>query len=309
MPSEMQAYVFVVGTGRCGSSLIHEVLAGHPDIGFVSNLDDLLPWPHLKGRWNSMLFRHLSPDFSRKGRVRFAPSEGYRLLEREVSPILARPARDLLAEDATPRLAERFRRSFEMRARVQGRPVFLHKFTGWPRTGFVQAVFPGARFVHVLRDGRAVANSLVQMQWWQGFRGPEHWDWGPLSDDDRATWEAGGRSFAVLAGLEWKLLMNAFEAAKAGIAPDRWLDVRYEDFLSEPREQAARILRFMQLEWTDAFERRFTRYGFIDSRTDAFRKELATADLEALERLLGANLERLGYLGSASGGTGLEGVV
>jgi hypothetical protein len=294
--SEAPSYVFIVGTGRCGSSLVHEVLAGHPDVGFISNLDDLLPWPRLNGRWNNGLYHRLPPHFTRKGRVRFAPSEGYRLLEREVSPIVVRPPRDLLAEDAAPWLAERLRRAFETRARVQGRPVFLHKFTGWPRTGLIRAVFPEARFVHVVRDGRAVANSLVQMAWWQGFRGPDHWDWGPLTESDRRAWEATGRSFAVLAGLEWKLLMEAFEAAKAQVRPDHWLDVRYEDLLAEPREETARILRFMQLDRSSGFERRFARHRFSDLRADAFRKELTSADLDALERALGPWLERLGYL-------------
>src|SRR6266508_3574126 len=34
---------FVIGTGRCGSSLVTEVIARHPAVGFVSGLDDKLP--------------------------------------------------------------------------------------------------------------------------------------------------------------------------------------------------------------------------------------------------------------------------
>ena len=48
--------VFVVGTGRCGSSLVHEMIAPHHDVGFVSNIDDNLPFLDLKGRYNNLLF-------------------------------------------------------------------------------------------------------------------------------------------------------------------------------------------------------------------------------------------------------------
>jgi nucleoside-diphosphate-sugar epimerase len=42
MTSELRTYAFVLGTGRCGSTLIHELLARHEGVGFLSNLDDRL---------------------------------------------------------------------------------------------------------------------------------------------------------------------------------------------------------------------------------------------------------------------------
>ena len=42
----------VAGTGRCGSTLVQELLCRHPATGFVSGLDDKLPKLNLTGRWN-----------------------------------------------------------------------------------------------------------------------------------------------------------------------------------------------------------------------------------------------------------------
>jgi hypothetical protein len=283
--------LFVLGTGRSGTTLVHELLARHEHVGFVSNIDDHAPVP-LSGRGNGPLFRALPPSFARKGRPRFAPSEGHRSLAREVSPVIARPYRDLVASDAMPWLAERLRLYYGRRAAAQGAPVFLHKFAGWPRAGLLDAVFPTARFVHVYRDGRAVASSLMQTPWWPGFRGPVGWPYGPVP----VEWQGVQDSFVGLAGLTWAVLIDAFEAAASEIPSDRWLEVRYEDFVAAPEEGARRLLDFCGLEWTPAFRRQLARSSFSTGRTQAFRTDLTPASVGLLEDLLRSRLCRLGYL-------------
>jgi len=299
------SFAFVLGSGRCGSTLVHDVLARHPDVGFVSNVDDRLSPLGLRGRGNGRAYRMVPPALTEKGRPRFAPSEGYRVLAKEVSQALVAPVRDLVGDDATPWLAQRFERFFTERARAQGAPVFLHKFTGWPRAGFIHRVMPDARFVHIVRDGRAVANSLLQMPWWRGYHGPTEWRWGPLPDGYQEEWESSGRSFVVLAGLEWKMLIDASERAKAEVPIAQWLDVRYEDVVAEPVRTLETILAFLGLPWTDAFEKGFARYTFRTSRTEAYRDELSAFDVDALERSLAGHLERLGY----RSGSVVQGVV
>lgn len=150
--------VFIVGSGRCGSTLIHEIISRHEAFGFVSNIEDNFAALNKMGKWNGYLYRTPIGNFTTKGKLRFAPSEAYQIISREVSPIYANSCRDLLASDATPWLEKRFRRFFEERAQAQGRPFFLHKYTGWSRLGFFSSIFPDAKFIHIVRDGRAVAN-------------------------------------------------------------------------------------------------------------------------------------------------------
>ncbi|MFI9553890.1 sulfotransferase family protein [Nonomuraea endophytica] len=283
---------FVIGTGRCGSTLVHEVLARHPALGFVSNLDDRFAHcPSLVRRGANTLYRRVPAALTRKGRPRFAPSEAYRALSREVSPLLSEPFRDLTAEDATPWLADRLRRFFLTRWEAAGTPQYSHKFTGWPRTGLLREVFPDARFVHVVRDGRAVANSWLQMPWWRGHLGPGGWHFGPLPDRYAEEWEASGRSHVLLAGLAWKLLMDAYTSASC----DGWLEVRYEDLLADPRKHVELILDFLDLPWTPAFERGFARHTFTSGRADAYRTDLTPAQQSMLTRSLEPHLRAHGY--------------
>jgi hypothetical protein len=289
-------FVFVLGTGRCGSTLVEEVLCRHPSVGFVSNLEDRFKLPVSAGRWNGSLYRRLPAAVTQKSRLRYAPSEAYRVLSREVSPVLASAPRDLVASDVTPWLESRFRAFFTDRAHAQGTDTFLHKFTGWPRSGFIRGVFPSARFIHVVRDGRAVANSWLQMPWWLGYEGPDHWQWGPLPTELAAEWQESGGSFVVLAGLLWKMLIDAFDLARKEIPASDWLEVRYEDVAANPRTTFAKMLEFCSLPWDAEFERGFERHTFTASRSDAFRRDLATTDVERLSRILASPLASRGYV-------------
>jgi sulfotransferase family protein len=298
---------FVIGTGRCGSTLVQEVLARHPEVGFVSNLEDKLPGLDLCGRWNNLLLRRAAPRDPRfgpfrdrprlieRGRLRVAPSEGWQVLERQVSPIMTAPHRDLLASDLTPWLATRLERFFERRMAAQGRRVFLHHVTGWPRARLWQAAFPEARFIHVVRDGRAVANSCLQTSWWSGYQGPSGWHLGPLPQPYAEEWDASNGSFVLLAGLGWKLLMDAYASARDLVPADRWLDVRFEDVLADPRSCFKEMLAHMQLEEERSFVRALSGTRFAADRGEAFRQELGSAAVELLERSLSGHLRRWGY--------------
>ncbi|MFI6760017.1 sulfotransferase family protein [Micromonospora sp. NPDC050417] len=297
----------VVGTGRCGSTLVQELLSRHPGVGFVSGLDDKLSRLNPKGRFNGTLYRRSAPRpvgmtslrhsrrLLERGRLRVAPSEAYHLLDRQVLAGFSRPCRDLLAEDLTPFVARRLRAFFDQRIARQGCEQLIQHVTGWPRTGLLHAAYPDLRVVNVVRDGRAVANSWLQMGWWDGWRGPDNWIYGPLPADLREEWAESGRSFQVLAALGWKMLMEAFTEARLRHPGDQWLDVRYEDLVAQPREQVARMLDFLGLEWSPAFEKGFARYDFPPGRAAAYRDELTPVQLGAMERVLEKPLAEWGY--------------
>ncbi|RAO34067.1 hypothetical protein PSN13_02934 [Micromonospora saelicesensis] len=297
----------VVGTGRCGSTLVQELLSRHPAVGFVSGLDDKLARLNPKGRFNGALYRRSAPRpagmtslrhsrrLLERGRLRVAPSEAYHLLDRQVLAGFSRPCRDLVAEDLTPFVARRLRAFFDERIARQGCQQLVQHVTGWPRTGLLHAAYPELRVVNVVRDGRAVANSWLQMGWWDGWRGPDNWIYGPLPSDLREEWVESGRSFQVLAALGWKMLMDAFTQARLRHPADQWLDVRYEDLVEQPREQVGRMLDFLGLPWSTAFERGFSRYDFTVGRAEAYRDELSPAQLTAIERVLEKPLAEWGY--------------
>jgi hypothetical protein len=100
----------------------------------------------------------------------------------------------------------------------------------------------------------------------------------------------------VLAAVNWKMLIDAFEEAQSKVAPGSWLELRYEDVVSDPRTSFATMLNFLGLEWDDAFEGWFARYRFGRGRNEAFRSEFGPADCMLLDEVLGDHLARYGYV-------------
>jgi len=301
-------YLFIIGTGRCGSTLVQELIAQHPDVGFISNVDMALAPFNPKGRANRLLTRAVTGALGRRDsaylkhqratlaeHVHFGPSEAYRLLDAQLSPIVSEPFRDLTEDDVTPWLADRFRAFFEERAAAQRTPAFMHKFTGWPRARFISEIMPEARFLHVLRDGRAVASSIVQRPWWKGRLGVPGWGFGDLSPELSELWAKHDRSLITLAGLEWRILMDAFDAAHERVGDDRWLELRYEDLVSDPRAHWPSILSLAGLAWDDRFEASFQAYPVATGRREAFRRDLTPRQVEQLEEAIGGHLEARGY--------------
>ncbi|GAJ21506.1 unnamed protein product, partial [marine sediment metagenome] len=81
------------------------------------------------------------------------------------------------------------------------------KLTGWSRIEYIKELFPDAKFIHILRDGRGVANSLINVDFWKGWEGPHKWRWGMLNEEKMKEWNKYDQSFVILAAMEWKILV------------------------------------------------------------------------------------------------------
>ena len=128
------------------------------------------------------------------------PSEAYAYWE-QIAPGFSEPFRDLVASDLTERTKVNLQNAVE-RLVVDGRPHPLIKITGWPRMGYLYEAFPKAKFIHVVRDGRAVVNSIMQIDFWEGWRGTKGWRGLDMTPEQQARWDASGQSFVTLGAME-----------------------------------------------------------------------------------------------------------
>lgn len=283
--------IIIVGTGRCGSTLLHRLLATHPQVMWLSGFALLFPTKPAWNRWavtamGNPLLRRLVGAWIR-------PNEQYRFWDHYTYGSFSEPCRDLVRSDVTARVRDQVRAAFEAML-TPSRNRLLLKITGWPRIGFLSELFGDAKFVHIVRDGRAVANSLLHVHFWRGWYGPHGWRAGLLSPEDQATWEAHDRSFVALAGLEWRIQMRAIEAARRALDPRRFLEIKYEWLCEQPLEACRQVSEFAALPVSAKFERH-VRSEVIRNMSSRWRQDLTPAQQALLDDLLREDLLRYGY--------------
>jgi omega-hydroxy-beta-dihydromenaquinone-9 sulfotransferase len=282
--------IIIVGTGRCGSTIFHRLLAKHPETMWLSGFCDRYPArPDLNRRavtaMGNPLLRSL---FDR----RIQPGENYYFWDHYAYGF-AEPCRDLVRTDVTSRVKQQVRAAMGAML-TPARHRLLIKITGWPRLGYLNEIFEDARFIHLVRDGRAVAASLLHVDFWRGWYGPQGWRAGLLSPEDQALWEAYDRSFVALAGLEWRIQMRAMEAARRAVDPSRLMEIRYEDFCERPNETFREVLEFTELPSSRALDAHLAATP-IRNTSNRWRDALTAAQQRILEDLLRDDLRRYGY--------------
>jgi hypothetical protein len=282
--------IIIVGTGRCGSTALHCLMARHPNLAWFSGFLN----KHPDGNVNRWLMRAIDwPVIGRYFTSRFQPWECYPFWEEHCRGF-SEPCRDLTADDVTPRTHAAMRGVME-RLVTAKRSRLLIKITGWPRLGFLREIFPDAKFIHVIRDGRAVANSNLAVDFWDGWRGPQSWRFGSLSPAEQDVWDRMGRSFVALAGIEWNKLVTAARITQSVVLPENFLEVRYEDLCADRFGVMWRILDCCELPMTSTFESELRQFP-LESQNDKWRKDLTRRQQEVLENVMRDQLQSCGYI-------------
>ena len=276
---EVKKPIFIVGVGRSGSTIFNKVFSEHPQAAWISaRLLDMLPAKPQANRWllNMVDYPVVGPFLKN----RFQPGEGYGFWEYHC-PGFSEPCRDLLPLDVTNKHKKKIAQLMSQITTAK-RNRLLIKITGWPRIGFLHEIFPDAKFIHISRDNRGVINSMINVDWWWGWRGPTNWRWGDLTPEQYAEWERFDRSFIALAGIEMNILAAAMENAKTYVAPENFKEVRYEDLCDDPIGIFKQVVEFCELDWSATFEHRINQYQLKDTNYK-WQEELTEAQKEIVE--------------------------
>jgi hypothetical protein len=166
--------------------------------------------------------------------------------------------------------------------------VFINKrIANNRRIGLLRTAFPDARFVALVRDGRAVALSLSKVDWWETSIVPGY-------GDTPARWRAGGGDPWELCARNWVEELDAMEAGLASVEPSDVLRLTYEGFVDDPATSLDRIAAFAGLG-PDAAWRRSVRGLRFPNRNESWKRELDADALATITRVQAEHLARYGY--------------
>ncbi len=289
--SSIDRPVFIFGVPRSGTTVTQALMASHPDLAWSSQFTNRFPeHPQL-----ALLSRVLDVDsvrrrLSTRWWITPRPAEPYILLRYVTDSAFTQP-RPLAEADVTPHAASRYRHVVRQHLHWQGKSRYLQKHTGFPRTRYLRTIFPNARFVHVLRDGRAVANSLVHVGFFDSMKGS--WPWGPMRPEFEQEYLESGQAPIVLAAIWWKTLIDLIEPAMLELPSGHGVTVRYDELIVRPQETMAELAESCDLELSPVFSQRVRRIRV--SGSDDKWKQLPREEQRLLEDSLGDHLARLGF--------------
>jgi hypothetical protein len=296
------APLFLLGPARSGTSLLYKLLCLHPEAAYISNY--VARFPALP--WLAVLNRVAGVSAERRRRVWFGAegSNAYvyggrrSLLDRafpmpvEGEPVFHRagvPATSMPAPARADATARRVAGAVRAVRRASGGAVFVNKrIANIYRTPLLAHALPDARFVALVRDGRAVALSLSKVDWWPtstvvGYGGtPERW-----AAEGGDPWELCARN--------WVDELAAMEVGLAGVPAERILRLRYEDLIGEPMASLEAIAAFAGLPASPRWREAVGALSFPD-RNDEWRRGLPPEALTTIDEVQAETLARYGYV-------------
>ena len=295
------APVFLIGAARSGTSLLYKCLCLHPETAWISNWQRRLP-----GHPGLAVLNRLAPRLPDRRRVVWFRGGGnayvYGSRRRMTDRLFPMPVEGepLFAHCGVPAPAqwsppphevdlEALRKLVAAIVRRSGGRVFVNKRIGnnW-RIPLLQAAFPRARFVELVRDGRAVAYSLSRVDWWDDSDLP----W--LGGGTPREWSDAGLNAWDLCALNWVAELDAIADGLREVPDEQRMHLRYEDFVASPVETLEQVAEFARLRPDAGWRRELTALHYPD-RNDSWRSKLDPHLVRRIEADQADKLKEHGY--------------
>ena len=298
----MKPPVFLVGSPRSGTTLTLQLLAAHEQLGWISQHQHVRPENPTVSLPNRVYDLPLVGDFlyytavQKNGLPTFLhkyflePVEPWGYWEYFLEHFTLdrggeEPPRRRTAEDLRPGEAERMWDATWAILQGQGKDRLLSKYTDFPRIRYLKGVFPDAKFVHVVRDGRAVAASyhkkLVtgefigaweKREWWMQAW-PEEW---------QDIWKNEYGDPLSFAAFQWGTFVKGLREEAAHVPDVDFLEVCYEDLVDVPRQVLPTLLVKLGLAPSGKVRAFAERVG-LENRNYKWRERYSASERRTLE--------------------------
>lgn len=299
--TRLEPPLFILGHWRSGTTFLHDLLALDPRFGYPTTYQCFCPAHFLvTERWFANRTMFLLPatrpmDGVTVGMDRPQEDEiALALLTGDASPYLDwafpddAPGYDRYLDlaDLSPAELRRWQQTlhrFLQAVTVRRRKRLVLKSPAHTaRVPVLRAMFPGAQFVHIVRDPRAVIPSTLKlhraMALAQGLQAAPTFD--GLERRVFATYE---RLFARL------------DEARPRMEPGRFHELRYEDLVRDPAGELRRLHDCLALGGWDAYEPLLQSHLSAQATYQAAEYDLSERELAEIAQRCGSVIRRFGY--------------
>jgi hypothetical protein len=263
--------IFIMGAPGSGTTLLYNALCTHRDLAYVT-LNMLRSGIHKRGRVvgerRSTLFK--MQNLFHRDQASSVPHEANAFWIKYFGTY------DYIIENnITPEIAAYYRKNVAAVQALWQRPRFINKnLQHCVRVRALDRIFPDAKFVHIIRDGRAVAYSILNKI---GEANPTMFllsltkILGDRYMADRSELFNYGRAWV-------QLVRKAREASSFG--PERYYELRYENLVTRPHDEIRKVVDFCELGWYAEFENQLPKTRDMNAKWRQNASEGQKRDLE-----------------------------
>jgi hypothetical protein len=273
--SAQNPYVFIVGCQRSGTTLLRRIVNAHPEIAIPRETNWIAKWFEKQQGVTSdgYVTDELLPSL-----MRYEKFARMGIDEAEVS--------SLLRIESPLSYARFVSFVFDLYGMERGKSLVGDKTPSYVlRIPTLHALWPSARFVHLIRDGRDAALSAL------------------------ATYRDRFYVDIYFAARSWEHRVRAARAAGRRLGPDRYVELRYEDLTVAPEPTLRALCGFLGERYEPAMEephrlgrdllRVNGRHAPVleppHPNSGGWRTRLAPADQRLFHAVAGGLLDDLGY--------------
>jgi Sulfotransferase family len=279
----VEPYVFLVGCARSGTTLLQRLVDAHPQIAITPEMHWITDY-FREGKW-------LGPEGRVTGEQLADMIVHKRFRQFDFTP---EQFRELLDDDAPTPYVPFLNRLFALYGKVKRKPLVGNKTPAYVRRlPRLHALWPRAKFVHLIRDGRDVCLSV--MNWNHAYRTAGRY----------STW---AEDPAGTTALWWERKVRLGRQGGRALPSDLYYELRYDDLVCQPEDECRKLCAFLGLPFGSAMLRFHEGKVRHEPGLDAkkawlpitpglrdWRTQLPPADLERFEAVAGPLLDELGY--------------
>ena len=247
--------IILFGTGRSGTTILMEALFRHPDLAYISSLQEkrpkLLSINIVRYFFDNKLYR----VFGKKEQLKkesiinkfiFKAAEGYPvwnyLMHEEVNF-----SRNFLAGvRPSIKLKSKVLKYLDAIRKIQGKSSFGIKITGPGRLLFMHEIFPDGKFVWLKRDFIPTLSSFLEVNFWQDRSTGILWWEGPYTEEERKILNDIQDNKVLFTAFQLNKIIEVIEEEiiKYNIPV---LQLSYEQMVVEPEKALGDVLDYCNL--------------------------------------------------------------